>query len=324
MAVVASGGWIAATSRMRPWQRGHSSTSSATTRRMSSAQASCAAGGLAPRLASAPPESPPTEVMREDSRTRSRRRGGRAPPSRRSASKAPVEGHGAALGAGDTPVGSGPAAQGREDGAHEDPEDLLHQGRVVGEPVAKPSRQREDPLPDGDLGEDPVHQVRGRVGHAAAAAGGAEAAAFAREGDQAIEPARIAVYAHESVGEDAAVQEGPELALDEARDGALAFLRAGEERLELLLDRAVEDALLGAAARVAPLLAAAASRGVRMRAKRSARVHAGPVAAIAVPAAERDEEARAGLRREPRPLVFAMRRRTRVDGDERPGQGQQG
>ena len=40
MAVVASGGWIAATSRMRPWQRGHSRTSSAKTRCMSSAQAS--------------------------------------------------------------------------------------------------------------------------------------------------------------------------------------------------------------------------------------------------------------------------------------------
>ncbi len=89
-------------------------------------------------------------------------------------------------------------------------------------------------------------------------------------------------------------QEGPELALDEARDGALAFLRAGEERLELLLDRAVEDALLGAAARVAPLLAAAASRGVRMRAKRSALVHDRPVAANAVPVTRRLQHRRQG------------------------------
>lgn len=70
------------------------------------------------------------------------------------------------------------------------------------------------------------------------------------------------------------MQEGAELALDEASDWALAFLRAGEEGLGLLLDHAVEDALLGATARVASLLDAA-QRGTRMGARGSALVHTG-------------------------------------------------
>jgi hypothetical protein len=69
-------------------------------------------------------------------------------------------------------------------------------------------------------------------------------------------------------------EEGAELALDEAWHRALALPGAGQEGLKLLLDHTVEDALLGAAARVAPLLATA-SCGMRMRARGSALVHAG-------------------------------------------------
>ena len=58
--------------------------------------------------------------------------------------------------------------------------------------------------------------------HAPASAGGTEAPALEREGDHAIEPARVAVHAHEAVGEDA-----PELALDETGHAALTRLRAG-------------------------------------------------------------------------------------------------
>lgn len=47
------------------------------------------------------------------------------------------EGDGAALRADEAPVVPGPAAQGGKHGADEDPKHVLHQGRVVGEPVAK-------------------------------------------------------------------------------------------------------------------------------------------------------------------------------------------
>jgi hypothetical protein len=61
------------------------------------------------------------------------------------------------------------------------------------------------------------------------------------------------------VGEDAAAQEAPELALDEAGNGPIAGLCAGQERLQLLLHDAVEDGLLRAASRVGVRPAPAAS-----------------------------------------------------------------
>jgi hypothetical protein len=50
--------------------------------------------------------------------------------------------------------------------------------------------------------------------------------------------------------------EATELALDEARHRPLPRLRAGQEGLELGLDDAVEDALLGMAANVLLVVAA--------------------------------------------------------------------
>ena len=164
----------------------------------------------------------------------------------------------------DAPLLARATPQRREDRAHEDAQHGARERRVVGEAVAEGERQREHPLADRDLGQHAVHQVRGRVGHAPAAAGRAEAAALAGEGDDAVEAAVVAVHAHEAVGEDAAAEEAAELALDEARHRALARLRAGQEGLELALDDAVEDALLGAAAGVL-LRVAAPTRVVAMR-----------------------------------------------------------
>jgi hypothetical protein len=84
------------------------------------------------------------------------------------------------------------------------------------------------------------------VGHAAPAARGAEAAALAREGDEAIVAAVVAVQAQEAEGEDATAQEGAELLLDEAGHGMPAFARLREEGLEVLANRPVEEGLLGA------------------------------------------------------------------------------
>ena len=84
------------------------------------------------------------------------------------------------------------------------------------------------------------------------------------EGHDAVEAAVVAVHAHEAVGEDAAAEEAAELALDEARNRPLPLLRAGQEGLELGLNDAVEDALLRAAAVVAPLAVVAALRPMAM------------------------------------------------------------
>ena len=90
-------------------------------------------------------------------------------------------------------------------------------------------------------------------------AGGAEAAAFAGEGDEALGPAVRAAEASEAVGEDAAGEEAAQLALDEAGDAAIvgALRDVGEEGLEVLADEVVQRAVL----RLAPGVGAAGEMG---------------------------------------------------------------
>ena len=59
------------------------------------------------------------------------------------------------------------------------------------------------------------------------------------------------MQAQKAVGEDAAAQEGGEFLLDEAGHGMPAFGRPGQEALELLANRPVEEGLLGAMGGVA-------------------------------------------------------------------------
>jgi len=89
------------------------------------------------------------------------------------------------------------------------------------------------------------------LGHPPAAAGGAEAAALAREGNQAVELAVVAAQAQEAVREDAAPEVGAKLLFDEAGTGLVASARVCEEGLELLAHDLVQEGLLGAAGCVA-------------------------------------------------------------------------
>jgi len=90
-----------------------------------------------------------------------------------------------------------------------------------------------------------VDQVRGGVGHPAPAAGRAEAAVLAGEGNQAVEAAVVAAQARESVCEDPAAQKGAQLLLDEPRHRMTLLERRREEGLELGANRSVEQVLLG-------------------------------------------------------------------------------
>ncbi len=132
------------------------------------------------------------------------------------------EGDGAALAACERHAGSRAPPQRGEDGAHEEAEHRARERAVVGQAVAQGKGQRQHPLPHGDLGQHAVDEVCGGVGHAAAAARRAEAAALAREGHDALASAGVAAYAHEAVGEDPQREERPKLAFDEARHGSLA------------------------------------------------------------------------------------------------------
>ena len=89
------------------------------------------------------------------------------------------------------------------------------------------------------------------LGHPPPAAGGAEAAALAGKGNQAVEPAVVAAQTQEAVGEDAAPEVGAKLLLDGAGTGPVASTRVCEEGLELLAHDLVQKGLLGAAGCVA-------------------------------------------------------------------------
>jgi hypothetical protein len=103
-----------------------------------------------------------------------------------------------------------------------------------------------------------VREPRGRRGPRGAlrcrtcgrSARGTEAAALAGECDEPLAAAVLAAHAEKASAEKAAVEEGAELALDEAGDDAALIAGGGEEGLEVALHDAVENGAL----RRAPLV----------------------------------------------------------------------
>ena len=83
----------------------------------------------------------------------------------------------------------------------------------------------------------------GDLDHAAGVAGGADASAFAGEGDESLGRACVAADPGEAVGQDAAAEVGAEVALDPVRDAVALRIGvggAGEEGLEVVLHDRVE------------------------------------------------------------------------------------
>ncbi len=151
----------------------------------------------------------------------------------------------AALSLADAEVHSRAAPLVREDGSQEAAQDLAREPRVPGAAEAKRIGQREHPLSDRDLGQHPVDEMGRGVGHATTATGRTEAAALAREGDEAVVAAGVAVDPEKSVGEHTTLEVRADLALDEASDGGARPSRSCEERQQLRSDDLVEECLLG-------------------------------------------------------------------------------
>jgi hypothetical protein len=115
----------------------------------------------------------------------------------------------------------------------------------------QPKLTNSHPLPHRHVRDDMVHQVRCRLRHPPGPSRGAEAAPLAAERQQLVVPALAAAQAQEAVGQDAALEEGVELILDEARQrGPGAGLGVGDETGRVLLHQAVQRGLLGAVALV--------------------------------------------------------------------------
>jgi hypothetical protein len=106
---------------------------------------------------------------------------------------------------------------------------------------------REDPLPDGDPGEDRVDEIRRLLRHPPPAATGTDRAAFTRQRHEALERAVVAANPQEAMDEQPAPEEGTELALDEAGQPHPVGARSccGQEGLQVLPDHSVQDRVGG-------------------------------------------------------------------------------
>lgn len=111
---------------------------------------------------------------------------------------------------------AGPTAQGVQHGGDEEGAQIPAQLPVERHREAQRERQREHPLAHGDARQHAIEKVRRGVRHAPAAAGRADAAPLARERDEQVVPATGAAHARETPGQDAAVEQGRQLAPHEA------------------------------------------------------------------------------------------------------------
>ena len=84
------------------------------------------------------------------------------------------------------------APQPAEHSAQEDRDDGAAQRVVPRQLVAQAKRQAQDPLPDRDIREDVVHQVRGALSHPATTAAWTEAPSLTGERDEPVQAAGVA------------------------------------------------------------------------------------------------------------------------------------
>ncbi len=131
---------------------------------------------------------------------------------------------------------------------------LQHRGDefgLRGQQQAQRDRQRQDPLAHRHVRDDVIDQVRRGLRHPARATRRAEPAALAAEGQQFVVTALAASQPQEAVRQDAALEEGVELVLDESgQRRSCAGLGVGDEAGRVLLHQAVQRGLLGAVALV--------------------------------------------------------------------------
>jgi hypothetical protein len=134
-----------------------------------------------------------------------------------------------------------------EDGAEEDRGDAAAQVVVPREPVPH-LRQAQDPLSNGDVGDDAVHQMCGAFRHTATTAARTHRSPLARERDELVEAAITATKPREPARQEPTPEEVPKRPLDKLRH-TLAVAQPGclgQERLAVILHDPVQRAVGGA------------------------------------------------------------------------------
>ena len=113
---------------------------------------------------------------------------------------------------------------------HEHPQHGAAEAVIVGQPIAQPEWERQDPLANRQAAEHAVDQVRGALAHAPAAARRADAP-LAGKGDENLSRTAVAPEARKAARHHATGEELAQLALHEARH-APRRRRAGAPRPE--------------------------------------------------------------------------------------------
>jgi hypothetical protein len=157
--------------------------------------------------------------------------------------KALDERDGAAQAAPDPEVAFGAPSLVGEHSAQEAAQHLARESRVPRTSVSEWIGKREHPLPNRHFGKDVIDELGCHVRHAPTTARGTESSSLARERDETIVSACIAVDAQEPMGEHTALEIATNLALDEASDGGAHGSGAREERFEFLAHHAMEQGL---------------------------------------------------------------------------------
>lgn len=142
-------------------------------------------------------------------------------------------------------AGLGEGALQLEELLSEEPQQARFELRVACDAHVEVGRQGEDVLPQRDVREHMVDEVRGGLGRAPGGAAGAERAVLAGKGDEALLLALRAADADEAFGQNAAVEVAAQGAADVARGVA-----RGEECAQVLADDPVQRDLTGLAAAV--------------------------------------------------------------------------
>jgi hypothetical protein len=134
-----------------------------------------------------------------------------------------------------------------ERGSNRAQEDLEHgtgDPHVVVEVGTQPLWHGEHPLPCGHTWQHVVGEVRGDLAHTPGVAGGANAAALAGERDQPLVAAALTAGPGEAMGQNAARQVAPEVALDPLRQSVahgVGLDRPDHKGLEVMLHRLVQS-----------------------------------------------------------------------------------
>ncbi len=132
-----------------------------------------------------------------------------------------------------------------EESAQKGTKDLCGESCIPCTAVAERIRKREDPLTYGNDWNHEVYEMRGGLRHSPAATGRAESTTLAREGNEPIVSARIAMDAQKSMSEDPTFEIGADLSLDKTGDGRALPSRPSQKGLELIANDLVKKGLFG-------------------------------------------------------------------------------